>query len=66
MGTCMYENVKSVVSKGLSLLFDVLFSSISGFSSCTVGIAFPVYSTFKAIEKKDQSEQERWLLYWAG
>eukprot|EP00262_Sarcandra_glabra_P001573 TRINITY_DN11706_c1_g1_i2.p1 TRINITY_DN11706_c1_g1~~TRINITY_DN11706_c1_g1_i2.p1 ORF type:complete len:196 (-),score=11.83 TRINITY_DN11706_c1_g1_i2:274-861(-) len=33
---------------------------------CSVGIALPVYSTFKAIEKKDQSEQERWLVYWAA
>ncbi|MQL96775.1 hypothetical protein Taro_029454, partial [Colocasia esculenta] len=34
--------------------------------SCTVGIALPVYSTFKAIEKRDQGEQEKWLLYWAA
>ncbi|XP_059591845.1 HVA22-like protein k isoform X4 [Vitis vinifera] len=34
--------------------------------SCSVGIVFPVYSTFKAIEKKDQNEQQRWLVYWAA
>ncbi|KAF3435613.1 hypothetical protein FNV43_RR22704 [Rhamnella rubrinervis] len=33
---------------------------------CCVGIALPVYSTFKAIEKKDQNEQQQWLLYWAA
>ncbi|KAB2603061.1 HVA22-like protein k [Pyrus ussuriensis x Pyrus communis] len=33
---------------------------------CSVGIALPVYSTFKAIEKKDQEEQQRMLLYWAA
>jgi receptor expression-enhancing protein 5/6 len=31
-----------------------------------VGVALPVYSTFKAIETKDQNEQQRWLLYWAA
>lgn len=36
------------------------------FFSCSVGIVLPVYSTFKAIEKKDNSEQQRWLIYWAG
>ncbi|KAK6922749.1 TB2/DP1/HVA22-related protein [Dillenia turbinata] len=30
------------------------------------GIAFPVYSTIKAIETKDQNEQHKWLLYWAA
>ena len=34
--------------------------------SCSIGIVLPVYKTFKAIEKKDQDEQQRWLLYWAG
>lgn len=37
-----------------------------GLFSCSVGIVLPVYSTFKAIEKKDQNEQQKWLLYWAG
>lgn len=31
-----------------------------------MGIALPVYSTFKAIEKEDQNEQQRWLVYWAA
>lgn len=34
--------------------------------SCAVGIGLPVYSTFKAIEKKDLIAQEKWLVYWAG
>lgn len=33
---------------------------------CSVGIVLPVYSTFKAIERKDQNEEQRWLLYWAA
>ncbi|KAG8500379.1 hypothetical protein CXB51_004525 [Gossypium anomalum] len=36
------------------------------FHSCTVGTVIPVYSTFKAIENKDQNEQQKWLLYWTG
>lgn len=34
--------------------------------SCAVGIGLPVYSTFKAIENRDSSEQHKWLVYWAG
>ncbi|KAJ7294368.1 hypothetical protein O6H91_03G133000 [Diphasiastrum complanatum] len=35
-------------------------------ATCTaIGIGFPVYATFKALEKKDQAEQEEWLVYWA-
>lgn len=34
--------------------------------SCSVGIVLPVYSTVKAIETKDQQEQQKWLIYWAG
>ncbi|KAI3522064.1 hypothetical protein L1887_11542 [Cichorium endivia] len=30
-----------------------------------MGVALPVYSTFKAIEAKDPNEQHKWLLYWA-
>ncbi|KAE9448558.1 hypothetical protein C3L33_19540, partial [Rhododendron williamsianum] len=33
---------------------------------CSVGVALPVYSTFKAIETNDQTEQQRWLVYWAA
>ncbi|XP_010244319.1 PREDICTED: HVA22-like protein k isoform X2 [Nelumbo nucifera] len=33
---------------------------------CTVGVVLPVYSTFKAIETKDQNERQKWLLYWAA
>ncbi|XP_038693078.1 HVA22-like protein k isoform X2 [Tripterygium wilfordii] len=35
-------------------------------SCCTVGLVLPVYSTFKAIENKDQNEQQKWLFYWAA
>lgn len=33
---------------------------------CSVGIVLPIYSTFKAIESKDQNDQQKWLLYWAA
>ncbi|EFJ29474.1 hypothetical protein SELMODRAFT_451332 [Selaginella moellendorffii] len=33
-------------------------------ASVGIGIGFPVYSTFKAIERKNQAEQEEWLVYW--
>lgn len=33
---------------------------------CSVGVVLPVYSTFKAIERKDPDEQQRCLVYWAA
>ncbi|KAL2490917.1 HVA22-like protein k [Abeliophyllum distichum] len=33
---------------------------------CSVGTVLPIYSTFKAIEARDQDEQHKWLLYWAA
>ncbi|KAK8463796.1 hypothetical protein PHAVU_011G046900 [Phaseolus vulgaris] len=33
---------------------------------CSIGLALPVYSTFKAIEGNDPYQQQRWLLYWAA
>ncbi|XP_058080923.1 HVA22-like protein k isoform X2 [Magnolia sinica] len=52
---------------GLRLLLCPLGSNVViRTACCTVGIVLPVYSTFKAIERKDQSEQERWLVYWAA
>ncbi|XP_043714210.1 HVA22-like protein k [Telopea speciosissima] len=51
---------------GLRLLLCPLGSNIViRTACCSVGVVLPVYSTFKAIEKKDQNEQQRWLLYWA-
>ncbi|XP_077233272.1 HVA22-like protein K isoform X2 [Tasmannia lanceolata] len=52
---------------GLRLLLYPLGSNIViRAACCSVGTAFPIYSTFKAIENKDPNEQERWLLYWAA
>ncbi|CAA6672910.1 unnamed protein product [Spirodela intermedia] len=52
---------------GLRLLLSPVGSNIViRTACCTVGIALPVYSTFKAIEKKDYDDQEKWLLYWAA
>ncbi|XP_019444748.1 PREDICTED: HVA22-like protein k isoform X1 [Lupinus angustifolius] len=49
------------------LCFKLLFNyPVSIFCSCSVGIALPVYSTFKAIESKDQNAQHKCLLYWAA
>ncbi|KAL7584881.1 HVA22-like protein k [Lactuca sativa] len=51
---------------GLRLLLVPLNSNIViRTACCTVGVALPVYSTFKAIEAKDPNEQHKWLLYWA-
>ncbi|KAJ0973656.1 hypothetical protein J5N97_015621 [Dioscorea zingiberensis] len=52
---------------GLRLLLCPLGSNVViRTACCTVGIGLPVYSTFKAIESRDRSEQEKWLVYWAA
>ncbi|XP_020551769.1 HVA22-like protein k [Sesamum indicum] len=52
---------------GLRLLLCPLGSNVViRTACCSVGIVLPVYSTFKAIEAKDQDEQHKWLLYWAA
>ncbi|KAK4345391.1 hypothetical protein RND71_035567 [Anisodus tanguticus] len=52
---------------GLRLLFSPLGPNIVVRTACcSVGVALPVYSTFKAIEGRDENEQEKWLLYWAA
>ncbi|KAK9265716.1 hypothetical protein L1049_025310 [Liquidambar formosana] len=59
------SNITSEV--GLRLLLCPLGSNIViRTACCSVGIVLPVYSTFKAIERKDQNEQQKWLLYWAA
>ena len=45
-------------------LLDVCLNLVP--CSCSIGIGLPVYSTFKAIENRDQSAQRKWLIYWAG
>ncbi|GAB4848876.1 HVA22-like protein k [Ancistrocladus abbreviatus] len=51
---------------GLRLLLSPLGSNIViRTACCTVGTILPLYSTSKAIERKDQNEQEKWLRYWA-
>ncbi|KAJ3674848.1 hypothetical protein LUZ60_005464 [Juncus effusus] len=51
---------------GLKVLLSPLASNVVARTACcAVGVGLPVYSTFKAIEKKDQNEQEKWLVYWA-
>ncbi|XP_026390660.1 HVA22-like protein k isoform X2 [Papaver somniferum] len=52
---------------GLRLLLSPLGTNvIIRTACCTVGIALPVYNTFKAIEKKDLVQQKKWLVYWAA
>ncbi|KAJ7978389.1 HVA22-like protein [Quillaja saponaria] len=52
---------------GLAFLFAPIGSNIVVRTACcSVGLVLPVYSTFKAIENKSPSEQQRWLLYWAA
>ncbi|XP_051146712.1 HVA22-like protein k [Andrographis paniculata] len=50
---------------GLRLLLNPLSSNIVVRTACcSVGVVLPVYSTFKAIETKDEDEQNKWLMYW--
>ncbi|KAL2348481.1 hypothetical protein Fmac_002481 [Flemingia macrophylla] len=59
------SNITSEV--GLRLLLCPLGSNVViRTACCTVGIALPVYSTFKAIESKDQNAQNKCLIYWAA
>ncbi|OIW10992.1 hypothetical protein TanjilG_22799 [Lupinus angustifolius] len=52
---------------GLRLLLSPIGSNVViRTACCSVGIALPVYSTFKAIESKDQNAQHKCLLYWAA
>lgn len=51
---------------GLRLLLSPISSTVISRTACVaVGIGFPVYSTFKALEQNNQREQEQWLIYWA-
>ncbi|KFK30293.1 hypothetical protein AALP_AA7G242700 [Arabis alpina] len=52
---------------GLRVLLSPLGSNIVlRTACCTIGVGLPVYSTFKAIENRDQNEQQKWLIYWAA
>ncbi|XP_029127459.1 HVA22-like protein k isoform X2 [Cajanus cajan] len=52
---------------GLKLLLSSVNSSIVARAACcSIGLALPVYSTFKAIENNDPYQQQRCLLYWAA
>lgn len=52
---------------GLRLLLCPLGSNIVVRTACcSVGIVIPVYHTFKAIERKDENEEQKWLMYWAA
>ncbi|CAH8314832.1 unnamed protein product [Eruca vesicaria subsp. sativa] len=52
---------------GLRVLLSPLSSNIVlRTACCSIGIGLPVYSTFKAIENRDQNEQQKWLIYWAA
>ncbi|XP_047322819.1 HVA22-like protein k [Impatiens glandulifera] len=52
---------------GLKLLLYPLGSNVViRTACCSVGVVLPVYSTFKAIETKNQHDQQRLLIYWAA
>ncbi|EFH45285.1 hypothetical protein ARALYDRAFT_912692 [Arabidopsis lyrata subsp. lyrata] len=52
---------------GLRVLLSPLSSNIVlRTACCSIGIGLPVYSTFKAIESRDENEQQRMLIYWAA
>ncbi|XP_011658002.1 HVA22-like protein k isoform X2 [Cucumis sativus] len=48
------------------LLYPLNSNAVVRTACCSIGIVLPVYSTFKAIEKKDQNDQQKWLIYWAA
>ncbi|KAL2328938.1 hypothetical protein Fmac_022365 [Flemingia macrophylla] len=51
---------------GLGLLLSSVNSIVVARAACcSIGLALPVYSTFKAIENNDSFQQKRCLLYWA-
>ncbi|XWS29318.1 hypothetical protein CRYUN_Cryun24cG0018800 [Craigia yunnanensis] len=50
----------------LLLLYPLGSNIVTRAACCSVGIVLPVYSTFKAIERNDENEQQKWLTYWAG
>ncbi|KAJ8770793.1 hypothetical protein K2173_021440 [Erythroxylum novogranatense] len=59
------SNIASEV--GLRLLLCPVGSNIVlRTACCSVGIVLPVYSTFKAIERKNENDQQKWLMYWAA
>ncbi|GKB17407.1 HVA22-like protein k [Tanacetum coccineum] len=52
---------------GLKLLLCPLGSNIVlKTACCSVGVILPVYSTFKAIETNNRTDQQKMLLYWAA
>ncbi|RID50996.1 hypothetical protein BRARA_H01689 [Brassica rapa] len=52
---------------GLRVLLSPLSSNIVlRTACCSIGIGLPVFSTFKAIENRDQDQQQKWLIYWAA
>ncbi|KAE8680641.1 HVA22-like protein k [Hibiscus syriacus] len=52
---------------GLRLLLWPLGSNIvTRAACCSVGVVLPVYSTFRAIERNNEREQQKWLIYWAA
>ncbi|CAA2986190.1 HVA22 k [Olea europaea subsp. europaea] len=52
---------------GLGALLCPLGSNVVIQTACfSVGTVLPVYSTFKAIESREEDEQRKWLLYWAA
>ncbi|KAL6517276.1 hypothetical protein OROMI_032977 [Orobanche minor] len=64
----IWKSMEAGIGKvGLRLLLCPLGSNVViRTACCSVGTVLPVYSTFKAIEAKDDNEQRKWLIYWAA
>ncbi|KAL2927488.1 HVA22-like protein k [Bienertia sinuspersici] len=55
------------IEAGLRLLLSPPGSNIVVRTACcSVGVIMPVYTTFKAVERKDPDEQHKCLVYWAA
>ncbi|CAI0420141.1 unnamed protein product [Linum tenue] len=52
---------------GLRLLLSPIGSNVvTRAACCSVGIVLPVYSTYQALEADDETQQRKWLIYWAA
>ncbi|RZB79553.1 HVA22-like protein k isoform B, partial [Glycine soja] len=62
-----FPSLMALPEVGLRLLLSPVTSNLLlRTACCSIGLALPVYSTFKAIENNDPYEQQRCLLYWAA